>query len=130
MMESVILFNETSFVSPPIYILFNHERAVADDTERVQMGAPLSAAEKLQAIPGELTNWLNELLKKYVLEEDTLTDHMVWDVSRGKPFQIIASMAYMCWYTDSRKAVVATDLKKWLERSEGVSSFITDEEMG
>jgi hypothetical protein len=90
------------------------------------MGAPLSAAEKLQAIPGELTNWLNELLKKYVLEEDTLTDHMVWDVSRGKPFQIIASMAYMCWYTESRKAVSASDLKKWLERSEGVSSFLSN----
>lgn len=119
----VIVSNEISSVSPPISTL-RPLGAIADDTERVQMGAPLSAAEKLQAIPGELTNWLNELLKKYVLEEDTLTDHMVWDVSRGKPFQIVASMAYMCWYTDSRKAVVATDLKKWLERSEGVSPFL------
>ena len=118
MTVSVILSNEISSVSPSI-----SGRAAVDDTERVQMGAPLSAAEKLQAIPGELTNFLNELLKKYVLEEDTLTDHMVWDVSRGKPFQIIASMAYMCWYTESRKAVSATDLKKWLERSEGVCSF-------
>jgi hypothetical protein len=86
------------------------------------MGAPLMAAEKLQAIPGALTTWLNELLKKYVLEEDTLTEFMDWDVSRGKPFQIVASMSYMCWYTESRKAVTASDLKKWLEKSEGVSS--------
>lgn len=85
------------------------------------MGAPLSAAEKLQAIPGALTTWLNELLKKYVLEEDTLAENIDWDTSRGKPFQIVASMTYMCWYTDSRKAVTATDLKKWLEKSEGVS---------
>jgi hypothetical protein len=96
-------------------------RAVADDAERVQMGAPLSAAEKLQAIPGALTTWLNELLKKYVLEEDTLTENMDWDVSRGKPFQNVASMTYMCWYTDSRKAVSSPDLKKWLLKSVEVS---------
>jgi hypothetical protein len=93
----------------------------ADSIERVQMGAPLSAAEKLQAIPGELTTWLNELLKKYVLEEDTLSEYMDWDVSRGKPFQNLASMAYMCWYTESRKPVTPTDIKKWLLRSDGVS---------
>jgi hypothetical protein len=85
------------------------------------MGAPLSAAEKLQAIPGDLTTWLNELLKKYVLEEDTLTENMDWDVSRGKPFQNVASMTYMCWYTDSRKAVSSPDLKKWLLKSVEVS---------
>jgi hypothetical protein len=89
--------------------------------ERVQMGAPLMSAEKLQAIPGDLTTWINELLKKYVLEEDTLTEHMDWDTFRGKPFQNVASMAYMCWYTESRKAVTVTDLRKWLEKSDGVS---------
>jgi len=87
------------------------------------MGAPLSMPEKLQAIPGALTNWLNELLKKYVFEEDTLIDHMNWDTSRGKPFQIVASMAYMCWYTESRKPVTSADLKKWLQRDEVVSHF-------
>ena len=92
----------------------------ADDVERVQMGAPLMAAEKIQAIPGVLTTWINELLKKYVLEEDTLTEHMDWDTFRGKPFQNVASLAYMCWYTESRKAVTVTDLRKWLEKSEGV----------
>lgn len=93
------------------------------------MGAPLSAAEKLQAIPGSLTTWINELLKKYVLEEDTLTEYIDWDVSRGKPFQIIASMTAMCWYTESRKVITAIDLKKWLEKDLDVrlsaSSLVT-----
>jgi len=116
MRESRIPFSETSSVSSDT-LLFLRE---ANDIERVQMGAPLMAAEKIQAIPGVLTTWINELLKKYVLEEDTLTEHMDWDTFRGKPFQNVASLAYMCWYTESRKAVTVTDLRKWLEKSEGV----------
>lgn len=85
------------------------------------MGSPLTGAERLQAIPGKLTTWLNELLKKYVLEEDTLTEYIDWDVSRGKPFQIISSMVLMCCYTENRKAVTVTDIRKWLEKDEEVS---------
>lgn len=90
------------------------------------MGVALSAAEKLQAIPGQLTTWIMEIAKKYVFEEDTLGDYMDWDVARGKPFQHIASMIHMCWYVDSRQTVSSTTLKRWLERDDMVSNESLD----
>lgn len=86
------------------------------------MGTPLTAAEKLQSIASPTVSWLMEMVKKYVGEEDTLSEKMNWDVSRGRPFQHFASMTYMCWYTDTRRAVSSTVLKRWLDGSIVVST--------
>lgn len=114
------------FRKSPLVQDFSSAVSSADQSiERVQMGVPLSAPEKLQAIPSELTTWIMELAKKYVFEEGTLGDHIDWDTARGKPFQAIASIIYMCWYVDSRQAVTSTVLKKWLEKSDPVSTAMT-----
>ena len=90
--------------------------------ERVQLGVALSAAEKLQAIPGPWSSWIAELLKKYVYEEGTLADAVTWDTRRAKPFQHVLSMSVLC-YDPSRisKPPTSTELAKWLGRSDGVS---------
>ena len=108
-------------------LIFLSEGKIADRVvERVQMGSPLTAAEKLQSISSPTVTWLTEMVKKYVGEEDTLADRMNWDVSRGRPFQHFASMTYMCWYIDARKTVTSTVLKKWLESSAAVSTCLAN----
>lgn len=59
-------------------------------------------------------------MKKYALEPDTLVDTIKWDTLRGKPFQHIASTILLVYNPNSRKTVSATDVRKWLERSDGV----------
>lgn len=61
------------------------------------MGMSLSVAEKLQAIAGPWPTWINELVKKYVNEPDTLgtIGGFDWDTARGRPFQALAGFIMM-----------------------------------
>ncbi|RSH89444.1 hypothetical protein EHS25_001993 [Saitozyma podzolica] len=97
---------------------------IADETQRdifqrVQLGVALSAAEKLQAIPGPWGTWIGELLKKYILPEGTLSDAIPWDTKRGKPFQAVASMVLLCHDLTRTSPPTSTEMHKWLERSDG-----------
>jgi hypothetical protein len=79
------------------------------------MGMSLSAAEKLQAIPGPWPSWINELIKRYIDEEDTL-GQVDWDKARGRPFQNLASFIILA-HDQSRSIVPSsTIITKFLDR--------------
>ena len=86
------------------------------------MGMPLSAAEKLQAIPGPWTAWVISLQKKYITEEGTLGTRLQWDLSRGRAFQGLTA-AVMIAYGADRQPTYAK-AAKFLERKDSVSNLI------
>jgi hypothetical protein len=108
----------------PIPVLRRERRTPLTPAERVQLGVALSAAEKLQAIPGPWGTWIGELLKKYILPEGTLSDAIPWDTKRGKPFQAVASMVLLCHDLTRTSPPTSTEMHKWLERSDGVGPQI------
>ena len=84
------------------------------------MGVALSAPEKLQAIPGPWAEWIIELQKKYVTEENTLGDRMVWDQKRGRPFQVLTASIMLAYDPGRQFQPTATTMTKYLQRSDPV----------
>ena len=94
--------------------------------ERVQMGVPLSAAEKLQAIPSFWSTWIVELEKKYVLETGTLGERLTWDQTRGRPFQFLASFVILAYnWPQSQRNPSAIQITAFLSRSDKVGHAIS-----
>jgi len=86
------------------------------------MGMSLSAAEKLQAIPGPWPIWINELIKKYVSEPETLKE-LDWDQTRGRPFQNLAGFIIMAH--DFTKPTIPSSIMitRFLERNDPPDQF-------
>lgn len=86
------------------------------------MGMSLSAAEKLQAIPGPWPIWINELIKKYVSEPETLKE-LDWDQTRGRPFQNLAGFIIMAY--DFTKPIIPSSIMitRFLERNDPPDQF-------
>ena len=80
------------------------------------MGVALSAPEKLQAIPGPWTEWIIELQKNYITEDDTLGDRMNWDTKRGRPFQALAASIMLVSDPERYSHPTFTTMGKFLER--------------
>ncbi|EIW73182.1 hypothetical protein M231_07438 [Tremella mesenterica] len=88
-----------------------------DIFQRVQLGMALSAAEKLQAIPGPWSAWILELQKKYITEPNTLNRPKVeMDTSRGRAFQNLVAIVMLCYGQD--KAPTAIKMHQFLERKD------------
>ncbi|KLT38448.1 hypothetical protein CC85DRAFT_289512 [Cutaneotrichosporon oleaginosum] len=90
-----------------------------DIFQRVQLGMPLSAAEKLQALGGHWSTWITQLEKKYINANGGLKDTLPkFDVTRGRPFQILASLVMMVYDPESKTVPHSTTMTKFLERGD------------
>jgi hypothetical protein len=94
------------------------------ETERVQLGVSLSAAEKLQAIAGPWSSWIGELVKKYVMEEDTLAKKLRdWDTTRAKPFQALIALIQLTYEPSRQIQPTYSNMATFLDRKEPVSGW-------
>ncbi|KAH9894920.1 hypothetical protein C8Q73DRAFT_790119 [Cubamyces lactineus] len=89
-----------------------------DIFQRVQLGMPLTAAEKLQAINSPWQEWISELEARFILREDGLTRQIDVDVGRGRDFQLIAQLVYCCDKYPEHAQPNAKNLETWLQRSD------------
>ncbi|BEJ12104.1 hypothetical protein CspHIS471_0205640 [Cutaneotrichosporon sp. HIS471] len=90
-----------------------------DIFQRVQLGMPLSAAEKLQALGGHWTTWITHLEKKYVVEPGGLKDKLPkFDIGRGRPFQVLASLCMIAYDPESKTFPTSTTITRFLERGD------------
>ncbi|GMK54663.1 hypothetical protein CspeluHIS016_0112490 [Cutaneotrichosporon spelunceum] len=90
-----------------------------DIFQRVQLGMPLSTAEKLQALGGHWSSWITYLEKKYIVEKGGLRDKLPkFDVGRGRPFQVIASFVMMAYDPESKPAPTNVSLTRFFERDD------------
>ncbi|KAF9567353.1 hypothetical protein CPC08DRAFT_703258 [Agrocybe pediades] len=86
--------------------------------QRVQLGMPLTAAEKLQAISSPWAQWITQLEARHVTHEDGLAVQLVWDTTRARDFQNIAYMVYCCDNYPKETLPNAKNLEKWLSRED------------
>lgn len=95
--------------------------------QRVQLGMPLTAAEKLQAIDSPWAQWISDLEAQHVAAEDGLAQALSWDTKRGRDFQCIAHFVYCCDGIPEEQIPTAQKMEKWLVRVDApVTSFKSD----
>ncbi|KAL7421270.1 hypothetical protein Q5752_004155 [Cryptotrichosporon argae] len=88
-----------------------------DIFQRVQLGVALSAAEKLQAVPGPWAEWINELQKKYIYGDDGLGARLKqYDTTRGNPFKQLATIVMLCWDPASHQTPTSQSITKFVQR--------------
>ncbi|OJT09386.1 hypothetical protein TRAPUB_14134 [Trametes pubescens] len=85
-----------------------------DIFQRVQLGMPLTAAEKLQAISSPKQELISELEGIFIAPDDGLTQLIDVDVGRGRDFQLIAQLVYCCQQYPERAQPSAKNLERWL----------------
>ncbi|KAH9858569.1 hypothetical protein C2E23DRAFT_880039 [Lenzites betulinus] len=85
-----------------------------DIFQRVQLGMPLTAAEKLQAISSPWQEMILNLEMRFIAPEDGLTHLIDVDVGRGRDFQLIAQLVYCCESYPERAQPNARNLERWL----------------
>jgi len=88
-----------------------------DIFQRVQLGVPLTAAEKLRAICSPLAAWITHLDERLVTCEDGLAERIDVDFTRGRNFQSIAELIYCCHGIPEQLVPSAPKLKAWLSHS-------------
>ncbi|KAF8897611.1 hypothetical protein BD779DRAFT_1432544 [Infundibulicybe gibba] len=86
--------------------------------QRVQLGMPLTAAEKLQAIASPWAEWISELESRHVSVEGGLSTVLEWDTKRGLDFQNLAFFVYCCDGLPSHQLPTTSKLEKWLLRED------------
>lgn len=94
---------------------------MANSPERVQLGMALTAAEKLQALPGPWREWIMELQKKYVTGSGTIADRLPkFSTKRAKAFQFLVAFI-MIAHSTARVVPTAATQTKFLKRVDPVS---------
>ncbi|THV08474.1 hypothetical protein K435DRAFT_959037 [Dendrothele bispora CBS 962.96] len=71
-----------------------------DIFQRVQLGVPLTVAEKLAAISSPVALWISELDEKHINVSDGLSDIIDIELKRGKNFQNMAQFVFCCHFVD------------------------------
>ncbi|OCH89000.1 hypothetical protein OBBRIDRAFT_836129 [Obba rivulosa] len=89
-----------------------------DIFQRVQLGMPLTAAEKLQAIASPWAEWISDLDARYVNSENGLTEIIDVDMKRGRDFQCLAQMVYCCDSYPEHVMPTPQKMEGWLLRSD------------
>ncbi|KAJ6539424.1 hypothetical protein B0H19DRAFT_1315289 [Mycena capillaripes] len=85
--------------------------------QRVQLGMPLTTAEKLAAINSPWAEWIAQLESRHITIEGGLSQVLDWDTKRGREFQNIAHFVYCCdGYPDAENVPTAPKMDKWLSR--------------
>jgi hypothetical protein len=87
--------------------------------QRVQLGMPLTTAERLQAISSPWATLIGELETQYISAEDGLANVLQWDTKRGRDFQCIAQLIYCCDNLPEQTGPPSMQkLSKWLLRDD------------
>ena len=89
-----------------------------DIFQRVQLGMPLTAAEKLQAIASPWADWISQLDEQFVDSEDGITSNMNVDMRRGRNFQSLAQMIYCCDGIPEQLVPTAQKMEAWVSRAD------------
>ncbi|PCH43474.1 hypothetical protein WOLCODRAFT_25940 [Wolfiporia cocos MD-104 SS10] len=92
-----------------------------DIFQRVQLGMPLTAAEKLQAISSPWSDWIGELDARYISLDDGLTTKFDVDMKRGRDFQTLAQLVYCCNNYPEHVVPTAPKMEQWLQRGDAPS---------
>ncbi|KAI0059013.1 hypothetical protein BV25DRAFT_1775308, partial [Artomyces pyxidatus] len=82
---------------------------------RVQMGVPLSTAEKLRAISTSKSRFIHRLESTHVASPGGLGDSLDITTKRSQGFLNLVAMAYSVDKKQEQPTVTAKNIKKWLE---------------
>ncbi|RXW24701.1 hypothetical protein EST38_g1138 [Candolleomyces aberdarensis] len=90
--------------------------------QRVQLGVPLTAAEKLQAVSSDMATFITDLAKQHVWIEGGLQDYVEFDQKRGRLYQNLAHLVYCVeGLPDERRFATSAKVTAWINRPEPVS---------
>ncbi|KZT04641.1 uncharacterized protein LAESUDRAFT_657375 [Laetiporus sulphureus 93-53] len=92
-----------------------------DIFQRVQLGMPLTAAEKLQAIASPWADWISDLDAQFISNDDGLTTKIDVDMKRGRDFQSLAQLVYCCDNYPEHSTPTAQKMEQWVSRAEAPS---------
>jgi len=95
--------------------------------QRVQMGMPLTAAEKLQAISSPWAQWISQLESKHIGHEEGLAEKLDWDTKRGRDFQNVAHMVFCCDGLPDEGLPTAQKIEKWMNREDDPTRQFQDD---
>ncbi|KAI0808252.1 hypothetical protein C8Q74DRAFT_1188435, partial [Fomes fomentarius] len=104
--------------------------ALEDDQEReifqrVQLGVALTAAERMQAIPGPRPSLIREV-QAYVLGDDGFGEDLDWGHNRGRDFQCLATIVFLISNHPSTSFPTSPGLEKWLMSAVEVPKTLHD----
>ncbi|KZT68263.1 hypothetical protein DAEQUDRAFT_728072 [Daedalea quercina L-15889] len=89
-----------------------------DIFQRVQLGVPLTAAEKLQAISSPWSDFVGELDARYINCDNGLTTIIDVDMKRGRDFQTLAQFVYCCRFYPEPVVPTAQKMEQWVSNGE------------
>ncbi|OSX66594.1 hypothetical protein POSPLADRAFT_1038667 [Postia placenta MAD-698-R-SB12] len=89
-----------------------------DIFQRVQLGMPLTAAEKLQAIASPWADWISLMDTRFVSSDNGLTTIIDVDMKRGRDFQSLAQLVYCCDNYPEHSIPTAPKMEQWVARAE------------
>ncbi|KAF8195808.1 hypothetical protein K438DRAFT_1826554 [Mycena galopus ATCC 62051] len=84
--------------------------------QRVQLGMPLTTAEKLAAIHSPWTEWITQLETKHISVDEGLSTKLTWETKRGREWQNVAQFVYCCDGADEENVPTQHKMDKWLSR--------------
>ncbi|CAL1707411.1 unnamed protein product [Somion occarium] len=88
-----------------------------DIFQRVQLGMPLTAAEKLQAVSSAWATWISEIDSRYMSCENGITDIVNVDIKRGRNFQSLAHLVYCCYGVPEQLTPTPSKLETFLTKT-------------
>ncbi|KAI0081309.1 hypothetical protein K474DRAFT_1656814 [Panus rudis PR-1116 ss-1] len=89
-----------------------------DIFQRVQLGMPLTAAEKLQAISSPWATWISDIDMQHISSEGSMTENINVDIKRGRNFQSIAQVVYCCYGIPDQLVPTASKLEVFLSQED------------
>ncbi|KAJ3501180.1 hypothetical protein NLJ89_g9457 [Agrocybe chaxingu] len=95
------------------YLTASEEREIF---QRVQLGMPLTAAEKLQAFASPWAEWITQLEARHVAVEGGLSTKLSWDTKRSRDFQNLAHMVFCCDGLPDEMLPTSQKIEKWIAR--------------
>ncbi|KAG7449116.1 uncharacterized protein BT62DRAFT_1052934 [Guyanagaster necrorhizus] len=94
------------------------ESAVRDIFQRVQLGVALTPAERLQAISTPYSEWVGDLVQKFLRVDGGISDFIIWDTKRSRDFSNLAYAMFCCDVIQTRPMLAAQKLESWLNRQD------------
>ncbi|KAH9830711.1 uncharacterized protein C8Q71DRAFT_883466 [Rhodofomes roseus] len=94
-----------------------------DIFQRVQLGVPLTAAEKLQAIDSPWSDFITELDDRYINCDNGLTTIIDVDMKRGRDFQTLAQFVFCCKLYPERAVPTAQKMEQFVASMEPPESW-------
>ncbi|KAJ7129581.1 hypothetical protein C8R44DRAFT_872833 [Mycena epipterygia] len=86
--------------------------------QRVQLGMPLTTAEKLAAISSPRAEFISTLESRHISIEGGLSQVLDWDTKRGREFQNVAQFVYCCDDVSAEKVPTAPKMETWLSSAD------------